>query len=58
MGTWCMPNQPKTPTRAFRVPDEIWNDVVKLAVRRGVPVTEIVRLALQKYVEDAVWVED
>lgn len=45
-----MPNQPKTPNRTFRIPDELWDAVKRVAKVRGETVTEVVIRALTRYV--------
>ncbi|MFB2555271.1 ribbon-helix-helix protein, CopG family [Herbiconiux liangxiaofengii] len=50
-----MPNQPKTPTRAFRISDEIYAGLAEVAKERGLTVTDVVRDALQKYLRDELW---
>lgn len=36
-----MPNQPKTPIRSFRVPDEIWQAALARAQREGTTLTAL-----------------
>lgn len=45
-----MPNQPKTPVRSVRVPDDLWAAVKAEAERRGETVTDVVVRALSTYV--------
>jgi predicted CopG family antitoxin len=52
-----MPNQPKTPMRSFRISDELYGELAKLAKRREVSVSDVVREALEKFVSNAVWDE-
>jgi len=47
-----MSNAPKTPARAFRIPDDIWSDLQKLAKEKGVTVTAIVLDLIKQYVRD------
>jgi antitoxin component of RelBE/YafQ-DinJ toxin-antitoxin module len=47
-----VPNQPKTPVRTVRVPDDIWDEAVRLAAERGTNVSEIVRSCLARYGDD------
>lgn len=47
-----MPNQPKTPLRAVRISDELWNAAKAKARERGNTVSYVVRLALALYVKD------
>ena len=44
-----MPNQPKTPTRAIRVEDDLWRKAQQRAVERGETVSEAVRRFLERY---------
>lgn len=41
---------PKTPLRAFRIPDELWADAAATAARRGETLTGVVVAALRRYV--------
>ncbi|MGA1835729.1 ribbon-helix-helix protein, CopG family [Herbiconiux sp. 11R-BC] len=50
-----MPNQPKTPTRAFRISDETYSAIVELARARNLTVSDVVREALEKYLRDELW---
>ena len=50
-----MPNQPKTPTRAFRIPDEVYSVIIEISRQKGVTVTAVIREALDKYIENALW---
>jgi predicted transcriptional regulator len=52
-----MPNQPKTPMRSFRISDELYGELSKLAQRRNVSVSDVVREALEKFVSNSVWDE-
>lgn len=45
-----MPNQPKTPLRNVRVPDELWQAALLKAQDRGETVSDVVRRALERYV--------
>lgn len=45
-----MPNQPKTPIRSVRIPDEEWHAAVAKARTEGTTVTEVVRDALRQFV--------
>lgn len=47
-----MPNQPATPVRSVRVPDEVWEAVRARADDDGVTVTEVVLRALKRYLRD------
>jgi hypothetical protein len=43
------PNQPKTPVRTVRVPDDIWQALRARADERGETVTDVVLRALRRY---------
>ncbi|GGO92584.1 hypothetical protein GCM10011584_29300 [Nocardioides phosphati] len=47
-----MPNQPKTPNRVVRVPDELWRAAQRVAADRGETLAAVIRRALEKYVRD------
>ena len=47
-----MPNKPATPLRAFRIDDELWLEAVRIAGERGETVSEILRVALKRYVKE------
>jgi predicted HicB family RNase H-like nuclease len=49
--TGAVPNQPKTPQRAIRVPDELWKSAQAIAKRQGESLSEVVREALAEYVK-------
>jgi hypothetical protein len=44
-----MPNQPKTPIRSVRIPDEEWRAAQERAAERGETVTDLIRRALRRY---------
>jgi predicted transcriptional regulator len=44
-----VPNQPATPHRTIRVPDELWETVQQVAAERGETVTDVVLRALTRY---------
>lgn len=44
-----MPNQPKTPQRTVRVPDDVWERAKVRAEARGETVSDVVRRALERY---------
>lgn len=46
-----MPNQPKTPHRAVRVPDELWAAAKAATEARGETIAQVIRRALTDYVE-------
>lgn len=43
--------------RSFRISDELYGELAKLAKGRGVSVSDVVREALEKFVSNAVWDE-
>jgi hypothetical protein len=45
-----VPNQPATPNRTIRVPDELWDEAKRIAHDRGETVTDVVLRALTRYV--------
>lgn len=47
-----MPNQPATPGRSIRIPDELWEAARRKAEDEGETVTEVVIRALTRYVRD------
>lgn len=47
-----MPNQPATQVRGFRLPDDLWQALVRIAEDERETVTEIVVRALRRYVRD------
>ncbi|HET7689584.1 MAG TPA: hypothetical protein VFK41_04340 [Nocardioidaceae bacterium] len=47
-----MPNQPKTPNRTIRVPDEVWEAARRVAADKGETITEVIVRALKRYVRD------
>ncbi len=46
------PNQPKTPKRSVRVPDELWQAVKVKAKQRGETITDVIVRALKRYLRD------
>jgi predicted transcriptional regulator len=46
-----VPNQPKTPLRALRVPDDLWHRAQAVAKERGETLSDVMRDALWDYVE-------
>jgi predicted DNA-binding protein len=46
-----VPNQPKTPLRAFRISDEIYDVLKGKAADEGRTVTDVVREALREYIK-------
>lgn len=47
-----MANQPKTPNRAVRVPDELWFAALRVADDRGEVLAEEIRKFLERYVRN------
>ena len=47
-----MPNQPGTPNRNVRVPDELWDEILRIAEDQHETATEIVLRALRAYVRN------
>jgi hypothetical protein len=41
-----MPNQPKTPNRTVRIPDDIWTPAVLVAQANNTTVSEVIRSLL------------
>lgn len=48
-----MPNQPRTPARSVRIPDELWRAALHKAEERGESVSDVLRRALERYVRRA-----
>lgn len=46
------PNQPATPNRTIRIPDELWDAVRKKAAEEGVTITEVITRALERFLRD------
>lgn len=44
-----VPNQPKTPVRSFRSPDEIFLPAVAEAKERGETITDVINRVLKRY---------
>lgn len=45
-----VPNQPRTPLRSFRIPDELYEAAQAKAADKGESVSDVVRRALERYV--------
>lgn len=45
-----MPNQPATPGRSVRIPEQLWDEVLRIARDQQASATEIVLRALRDYV--------
>jgi predicted HicB family RNase H-like nuclease len=46
-----VPNQPRTPLRSFRIPDELYEAAQQKAAEKGESVSDVVRRALERYVK-------
>ena len=46
------PNQPATPNRTVRVPDEVWEAAKRVAADRDETLTEVIIRALVRYVRE------
>lgn len=44
-----MPNQPKTPLRNFRAPDDEWRPAAEKAATEGTTLTAVLRAALREF---------
>jgi predicted CopG family antitoxin len=44
-----VPNQPKTPLRSFRIPDDVYKTAQVKAAEKGESVSDVVRRALERY---------
>jgi hypothetical protein len=49
---WQVPNQPATPNRNMRIPDELWDLVLRRADDLGETATDVVIRALRAYLRD------
>lgn len=47
-----VPNQPATPNRTIRVPDDLWDEAMRKAHDRDETVTDVVIRALKRYVRE------
>lgn len=45
-----MPNQPRTPNRSVRVPDELWHAAQWIARDKGITMTDVVNELLKQWV--------
>ena len=45
-----VPNQPKTPLRSVRIPDDLWQAAQTRAAERGESVSDVIRRALERYI--------
>lgn len=46
------PNQPATPLRSFRCPDEVWDPALIKAQNEGTTLTEVLNDALKRFLRD------
>jgi predicted DNA-binding protein len=53
-----MSKQPFTPNRTFRLPDSTYTELKAFAAARGLSVSDVVRAAIEKFLEDSLWDED
>ena len=47
-----VPNQPATPNRTIRVPDDVWEPAMAKAHAEGTTLTEVIIRALKAYLRD------
>ena len=47
-----MPNQPKTPLRSVRVPDQVWDKARDKCAKEGRTLTSVILEALSAYADD------
>lgn len=45
-----VPNQPKTPMKSFRIPEDLYRAAQEKATERGETLSDVVRAALERYV--------
>lgn len=45
-----VPNAPKTPNRAFRIPEPLYREAQQIAKERGETLSDVVRASLERYV--------
>lgn len=48
---WVVPNQPKTPARSLRIPDEEWDALKAEAATNGETITDLVRRIVRAHLE-------
>lgn len=46
-----MPNQPKTPMKSFRIPEDLYRAALTKAAERGESLSDVIRAALERYVK-------
>lgn len=49
--TWCNTRMPKTPVRAVRIADALYERAKAKAAERGETVADIIRRALERYLK-------
>lgn len=47
-----VPNQPATPNRTIRVPDDVWEPAMEKAHAEGITLTDVIIRALRAYLRD------
>lgn len=45
-----MPNQPKTPRRTVRIPDDIWQTALEVAEENGINLPQVIREDLVRFI--------
>lgn len=46
-----VPNQPRTPLKSFRIPEDLYRAAMEKADAKGETVSDVVRRALERYVK-------
>jgi predicted transcriptional regulator len=46
-----MPNQPKTPIKCFRIPEDLYRAAQTVAAERDESLSHVIRQALERYVK-------
>jgi predicted HicB family RNase H-like nuclease len=46
-----MPNQPKTPLKSFRIPEDLYRAAQAKAAEKGESLSQVVRRSLERYVK-------
>jgi hypothetical protein len=46
-----VPNQPKTPIRSIRIPEELWDELKQAAAEDGTDVSTIMRAQAERYLK-------
>lgn len=47
-----MPNQPATPNRTLRIPDEVWDEMKRITADRGETITDVTLRAYLRYIRE------